>query len=165
VVPELTLNDLADDAPIDTVFFTKCLHCHNSGLVFLPDSPNFLIGKLGLPIPLSPVSLFRVGYHDVRDTVESLTFSCHVGHVVSMRTKKQMVRLYASWHVTFVTDLHTWWDWAIVYFPCYPMSKNWYSIDVQFAISGSDLSSSPEPTLITFALGNLSPKSFDHILI
>lgn len=44
-------------------------------------------------------------------------FSDLVFDVIEVCANKQMLRIYASGHITFVEDVHTLWNVSIVYYP------------------------------------------------
>jgi hypothetical protein len=37
----------------------------------------------------------------------------HIFQVFGLRPEKQMIRVDTRWNVTFVTDIHSGWDWSI----------------------------------------------------
>lgn len=90
----------------------------------------------------------------------------HIGHIVALRSKPKMGRIYASRIVALVQYIHTVWHRAVMQLPTDMRRDNLlFAVDgtsAQHASTRRRMSTLPWPALVRVALVNLLPKSFGN---
>lgn len=92
----------------------------------------------------------------VRNKISS--FFGHVLHVFSVRSKKQMRRIYTYWVIALVKAVQTIFDFSIYNHPSNSVSLDRPPVDTELTISVIIDTKQPSPTFIRFSLLHLYPK-------
>ena len=81
-------------------------------------------------------------------TVFLAIFTFHVGHIVGMCAKKQVVRIYALSIVAVMTDVHALWNRAVAQLVTKPMCERHCWLDIESSVIGICFVAHPLPTAV-----------------
>jgi len=149
MTPSLPVYDPGNIALAHAITIRQCLLSYAVG-ISLADNEDFRFGKLCAGISLS---------FGMRRWLAS-ALSKHIFHVISMRSKPEMIQSDARWVVTAMQHMQSAWNTAVGDQPRNSMCCCDFASDAELAVTKAIFTGSPFPARIS--LSHLRPIEFFH---
>lgn len=143
--PCFSMDDKQDGAFHDSISF--CKFTRRDGWVNIANLQNIIFSKFCIAMCRPFSSILS-------------SFSHHIGHIVFICSKKEMVRIYTISNVTFMKNMHFIWNWPPMENPGSSVCRYRLACTApsEKSISMSGNAGFPKPTSFSFL--NFIPKSF-----